>query len=210
MRWSEDGLLYVLFNNKLTVIDPETLDFRTLTDASRFDLGMDGDLYFTDLATNTILYRIQIDGEIVAEPPGLPLPVNNAGLEQPEESGKLPGWTSLFATSRDVYFERSSNKRYAGDYSLKTTDLVRTASVAVQSDPIPLVPGEEYTASTQIYIESGQPGFMFRFYNAEGQSLSTLKRIWMNRDFINGKSNSPRYGTGRNSLWQTNCGNQPL
>ncbi|WP_418037726.1 hypothetical protein [Paenibacillus xylanilyticus] len=175
MRWSEDGLLYVLFNNKLTVIDPETLDFRTLTDASRFDLGMDGDLYFTDLATNTVLYRIQIDGEIVAEPPGLPLPVNNAGLEQPEESGKLPGWTSLFATSRDVYFERSSNKRYAGDYSLKTTDLVRTASVAGQSDPIPLVPGEEYTASTQIYIESGQPGFMFRFYNAEGQSLSTLE-----------------------------------
>ncbi|WP_213505798.1 PQQ-binding-like beta-propeller repeat protein [Paenibacillus faecis] len=175
MRWSEDGLLYVLFNNKLTVIDPETLDFRTLTDASRFDLGMDGDLYFTDLATNTVLYRIKIDGEIVPEPPGLPLPVNNAGLEQPEESGKLPGWTSMFATSGDAYFERNGNKSYTGDYSLKTTDLIRTASVAVQSDPIALSPGGEYTASTQIYIESGQPGFMFRFYNAEGQSLSTLE-----------------------------------
>ncbi|WP_233476094.1 NHL repeat-containing protein [Paenibacillus sonchi] len=176
MRWSEDGLLYVLFNNKLTVIDPETLEFRTLTDASRFDLGRDGNLYFTDLATNTILYRIKIDGEIVPEPPGLPLPVNNAGVEQaPEGSGKLPGWTSLFATSGDVHFERSGDKSYAGDYSLHTTDLIRTASVAVQSDPIALSPGKEYSASTQVYIESGQPGLMFRFYNAEGQTLSTLE-----------------------------------
>ncbi|MGC5772595.1 PQQ-binding-like beta-propeller repeat protein [Paenibacillus pabuli] len=176
MRWSEDGLLYVLFNNKLTVIDPETLDFRTLTDASRFDLGMDGNLYFTDLATNTVLYRINIDGEIVPDPPGVPLPVNNAGVElAPDGNGKLPGWTSMFATSGDAHFERSGDKRYAGDYSLKTTDLIRTASVAVQSDPIAVSPGGEYTASTQIYIESGQPGFMFRFYNAEGQSLSTLE-----------------------------------
>ncbi|MGF9696624.1 hypothetical protein [Paenibacillus sp. MABNR03] len=176
MRWSEDGLLYVLFNNKLTVIDPETLDFKTLTDASRFDLGMDGNLYFTDLATNTVLYRINIDGEIVSDPPGVPLPVNNAGVELvPDGNGKLPGWTSMFATSGDAHFERSGDKRYAGDYSLKTTDLIRTASVAVQSDPIAVSPGGEYTASTQIYIESGQPGFMFRFYNAEGQSLSTLE-----------------------------------
>ncbi|KWX77103.1 PQQ-binding-like beta-propeller repeat protein [Paenibacillus jilunlii] len=176
LRWSEDGLLYVLFNNKLTVIDPETLEFRTLTDASRFDLGRDGNLYFTDLATNTVLYRIKIDGEIVPEPPGLPLPVNNAGVEQaPEGSGKLPGWTSMFATSGDVYFERSGDKSYAGDYSLHTTDLVRTASVAVQSDPIALSPGKEYSASAQIYIDSGQPGLMFRFYNAEGQTLSTLE-----------------------------------
>ncbi|MBT2289230.1 PQQ-binding-like beta-propeller repeat protein [Paenibacillus albidus] len=176
MHWSEDGLLYVLFNNKLTVIDPETLEFRTLTDALRFDLGRDGNLYFTDLATNTVLYSINIDGEIVPEPPGLPLPVNNAGVEQaPEGSGKLPGWTSMFATSGDAYFERSGDKSYAGDYSLQTTDLIRTASVAVQSDPIALSPGKVYSASAQIYIESGQPGFMFRFYNTEGQTLSTLE-----------------------------------
>ncbi|MCM3781665.1 hypothetical protein M3231_01650 [Neobacillus mesonae] len=176
MRWSEDGLLYVLFNNKLTVIDPETLEFKTLTDASRFDLGMDGNLYFTDLATNTVLYRIQVDGEIVPEPPGVPVPVVNAGLEElPGENGKITGWSSLFAVSDDVNFIQTAEQAYEGNYSLKTKDLVRTASVAVQSDPIHVVPGEEYTASTQIYIESGQPGFMFRFYNAQGGTLSTLE-----------------------------------
>ena len=96
-RWSEDGLLYVLFNNKLTVIDPETLEHRTLADTSRFDLHADGNLYFTDMQTNTILYRMEVDGEVIEEPPHTAVPVTNPGFEE-----ELKGWSPLFAPGKGV------------------------------------------------------------------------------------------------------------
>ncbi|MFD0693251.1 hypothetical protein ACFQZT_04015 [Paenibacillus sp. GCM10027628] len=175
LRWSEDGLLYVLFNSKLTVIDPQTLESRTLADTSRFDLGMDGNLYFTDQATNTILYRMKVDGEIVEEPPGIALPVRNAGLEENVNNGVIPGWTSLFATGADYRYEISGERSFSGSKSLKITDKLRTASVAVQSDKIPVKPGEEYQAGVNLYIESGQPGFMFRFFDKNNATISTLE-----------------------------------
>ncbi|MEV5027066.1 hypothetical protein [Paenibacillus sp. LPE1-1-1.1] len=175
LRWSEDGLLYVLFNNKLTVIDPETLDFRTLADTSRFDLGMDGNLYFTDQATNTILYRVKVDGEVVVEPPGIPLPVSNAGLEESVNNGAIPGWSSLFATGADYGYEISDKKSLTGSKSLLITDKLRTASVALQSDKIPVTPSEDYEAGVNLYIESGQPGFMFRFFDEKNATISTLE-----------------------------------
>ncbi|NMO94374.1 PQQ-binding-like beta-propeller repeat protein [Paenibacillus lemnae] len=175
MRWSEDGLLYVLFNNKLTVIDPETLDFRTLADTSRFDLGMDGHLYFTDSATNTILYRIQIDGEYIPEEPGTPQPVPNSGFE--EGSGtSIPGWSPLFAAGADTFYSISSEKVYKGSQSLKTVDRIRTGSVALQSDKIPVQGGLETEAGVQVYIESGQPGFMFRFYDENNATITTWEK----------------------------------
>lgn len=175
MRWSEDGLLYVLFNNKLTVIDPETLESRTLADTSRFDLGMDGNLYFTDQATNTILYRMEVDGEYVEPPPGLPVAVRNAGFEEPLSGSTIPGWSSLFATAPDYRYEISDVQRFTGARSLKIIDKLRTASVALQSAKIPVIPGEEYKASVNLYIESGQPGFMFRFFDKNNATLSTLE-----------------------------------
>ncbi|WP_169082983.1 PQQ-binding-like beta-propeller repeat protein [Paenibacillus sp. PL91] len=175
LRWSEDGLLYVLFNNKLTVIDPETLEFRTLADTSRFDLGMDGNLYFTDQATNTILYRMKVDGEVVVEPPGVPVPVANAGLEENVNNGAIPSWSSLFATGVDYGYEISDTKSLTGSKSLLITDKLRTASVALQSDKIPVIPGEDYEAGVNLYIESGQPGFMFRFFDDKNAAISTLE-----------------------------------
>ncbi|MDQ0887073.1 hypothetical protein QFZ81_002161 [Paenibacillus sp. V4I9] len=170
-----DGLLYVLFNNKLTVIDPQTLEFRTLADTSRFDLGMDGNLYFTDQATNTILYRMKVDGEIVEEPPGIPVSIRNAGLEDTVNNGVIPGWTSLFTTGTDYRFEINGDRSFSGSKSLKIADKLRTASVAVQSDKIPVKPGEEYQAGVNLYIESGQPGFMFRFFGKNNATISTLE-----------------------------------
>ncbi|SDD04617.1 hypothetical protein SAMN02799630_01992 [Paenibacillus sp. UNCCL117] len=175
LRWSEDGLLYVLFNNKLTVIDPVTLESRTLADTSRFDLGMDGDLYLTDQATNTILYRIDVDGEIVEEPPGVPVPVSNAGFEENGTTASIPGWKPLFATGADYFYELSSEKSLTGAKSLKVTDKLRTASVAVISDKVAVTGGEEYQANVNVYIESGQPGFMFRFFDKNNATLSTLE-----------------------------------
>jgi hypothetical protein len=175
LRWSKDGLLYVLFNNKLTVIDPDTLDFRTLADTSRFDLGMDGHLYFTDMQTNTILYRMEIDGEVVELPPGVPVPVSNYSLEDNLNNGAIPGWSPLFATGSGYRYEVSSERSFKGQKSLKTIDTLRTASVAVQSDKITVKPGEEYEAGVQIYIESGQPGFMFRFFDKNNATLTTLE-----------------------------------
>ncbi|WP_339296386.1 hypothetical protein MKY82_14350 [Paenibacillus sp. FSL W7-1279] len=170
LRWSEDGLLYVLFNNKLTVIDPETLEHRTLADTSRFDLHADGNLYFTDMQTNTILYRMEVDGEVVEEPPHTAVPVTNPGFEE-----ELKGWGPLFAPGNGYRYDRSTERSFTGTHSLKITDTLRTASVAVQSDPIPVIPGEEYTAGMNLYIESGQPGFMFRFFDSNNATISTLE-----------------------------------
>ncbi|PYI52148.1 hypothetical protein [Paenibacillus flagellatus] len=175
LRWSEDGLLYVLFNDKLTVIDPDTLDFRTLATTARFDLGMDGNLYLTDQQTNTILYRIQVDGDITEPYPDVPVPVANAGFEQPLAGSAIPGWSPLFATGNGYGYETSGERSFSGTKSLKTVDTLRTASVAVQSDKIPVTPGEEYVAGVHLYIESGQPGFMFRYFDKNNATLSTLE-----------------------------------
>ncbi|UUZ95471.1 carbohydrate binding domain-containing protein [Paenibacillus sp. P25] len=176
MRWSKDGLLYVLFNNKLTVIDPETLESRTITDASRFELGLDGNLYFTDSATNTVLYRIQVDGETKEPPAGIPVPVSNPGFEETASGSTVPGWTSLFATGTDKTFEISSTRSYSGSKSLKLIDRSRNASVALQSDKIPVTAGKNYTSSVQIYIESGQPSVMLRFFDSKNATITTLEK----------------------------------
>ncbi|ALC88808.1 hypothetical protein AM500_02585 [Bacillus sp. FJAT-18017] len=175
LRWSEDGLLYVLFNNKLTVIDPETLESRTLTDATRFDLGLDGHIYFTDAQTNTILYRMEVDGEIKEPFPDVSVPVKNAGFEEGGSTNAIPGWSPLFATGTGYSYELSSEKSFTGSYSLKTTDTRRDASVAVISDKVPVIPGEEYEAGVNLYIKSGQPGFMFRFFDKNNATISTLE-----------------------------------
>ncbi|WP_158299304.1 carbohydrate binding domain-containing protein [Paenibacillus antri] len=175
LRWSEDGLLYVLFNNKLTVIDPETLESRTLADTSRFDLGFDGHLYLTDMQTNTILYRIEVDGDIREPFPNVPLAVNNASFESPTSGSAIPGWSPFFAPGAGYSYEVSGARSHTGGFSLKTTDATRTGSVAVIGDKIPVTPGEEYEAGAHLYIESGQPGLMFRFFDANNNTISTLE-----------------------------------
>lgn len=175
LRWSSDGLLYVLFNNKLTVIDPKTLDFRTIADASRFELGVDGNLYITDAATNTILYRIEVDGDIQAPPAGIPLAVANAGFEESGAGGTVPGWSPMFAVGSGYNYTVGENHVASGAKSLNIKDTLRTASVALQSDKIPVEPGTTYTAGMKIYIQSGQPSFMFRFYNASDAETGTLQ-----------------------------------
>ncbi|MDI4646320.1 hypothetical protein [Cohnella hashimotonis] len=175
LRWSADGLLYVLFNNKLTVVDPKTLDFRTIADASRFELGVDGNLYMTDAATNTILYRIQVDGEIEAPPAGIPLAVANAGFEEAGTAGAVPGWSPMFAVGSGYNYAVGGDRVFSGAKSLNIKDTLRTASVALQSDRIPVEPGKVYTAGMKIFIQSGQPSFMFRFYNASDAEVGTLQ-----------------------------------
>jgi hypothetical protein len=164
-----------LFNNKLTVIDPETLESRTLADTSRFDLGMDGNLYLTDMQTNTILYRIEVDGDIREPFPNVPLAVNNAGFESPTSGATIPGWSPFFAPGAGYSYEVSGARSRTGGFSLKTTDATRTGSVAVIGDKIPVTPGEEYEAGAHLFIESGQPGLMFRYFDAKNNTVSTLE-----------------------------------
>ena len=93
----------------------------------------------------------------------------------------------LFAPGNGYRYDRGTERSFTGTHSLKITDTLRTASVAVQSDPIPIIPGEEYTAGMNLYIESGQPGFMFRFFDAITRPSPPWKPIWMNRDWHNGR-----------------------
>ncbi|WJH32941.1 hypothetical protein N6H14_22230 [Paenibacillus sp. CC-CFT747] len=102
-------MLYVLFNDKLTVIDPETLESRILANTSRFDLGWDGNLYLTDMQTNTILYRIEVDGEVTEEPPHLPVPVRNPGFEE-----GLAGWTPCLQREPVITMKSAPRRPSAG------------------------------------------------------------------------------------------------
>ena len=173
IRWSEDGLLYVLFNDKLTVIDPDTLESRTLTDAARFDLGWDGNIYFTDWQTNTYLYRIEVDGDIEEPFPDVSIPVSNAGFEEGGTTNNIPGWSPFFAPGNGFSYELTTERSFTGSTSLKTIDTLRTASVAVIGDKVPVIPGETYEAGVNLYIESGQPGIMFRFYDTNNREITT-------------------------------------
>ncbi|MBD1379369.1 FIMAH domain-containing protein [Metabacillus arenae] len=60
LKWSEDGLLYALVGVKLYVINPDTLDFKFVTKAVSFDLGKDGNIYFSKYDNRTIMAKIEV------------------------------------------------------------------------------------------------------------------------------------------------------
>ncbi|WP_053362653.1 hypothetical protein [Bacillus sp. FJAT-27251] len=57
IRWSEDGLIYTNLAGKLTVIDPNSLEFETLDEAELMTIGDDGNIYYADKAN---LMKIEV------------------------------------------------------------------------------------------------------------------------------------------------------
>lgn len=59
LRWGQDGLLYTTIARYITVIDPNTLNYRTLSDTptNLMDIGIDGSVYYT---SGPNLYRIPV------------------------------------------------------------------------------------------------------------------------------------------------------
>jgi hypothetical protein len=59
LRWGQDGLLYTTIARYITVFDPNTLNYRTLSDTQTnlMDIGIDGSVYYTSGPT---LYKLPI------------------------------------------------------------------------------------------------------------------------------------------------------
>ncbi|NQX58122.1 cadherin-like beta sandwich domain-containing protein [Paenibacillus qinlingensis] len=59
LRWGQDGLLYTTIARNITVFDPNTLNYRTLSDTQTnlMDIGIDGSIYYT---SGPNLYKLPV------------------------------------------------------------------------------------------------------------------------------------------------------
>ncbi|WP_221569119.1 carbohydrate binding domain-containing protein [Alkalihalobacillus sp. TS-13] len=165
LEWSEAGLLYVNTGGNLYVIHPETLEFKYITRTVSFDIGEDGDIYFSPYNNRTVLSKIEvIDYDYTWEP----LEVGNSSFESGFEQ-----WTSMFDTGDEYTYEVTSEAAYTGDQSLKVYDQVRNNTVAVYSDPIPVEPGKEYLSEVMMNLISGTPSLLVRIYDEDGNQVQS-------------------------------------
>ncbi|GIP39854.1 hypothetical protein J31TS4_31340 [Paenibacillus sp. J31TS4] len=170
IRWGSDGLMYTTLAGKLTVIDPSDLDSVALATTSLMTLGNDGNIYY---AADTKLMKVEVakgSGEL---PIDIQVPIRNGSFDMGKEDGTIPGWSSMFAVTPNVSYGISSERYASAPSSLKITDAATTETVAVWSDPIPVVPGTEYTANAQLYLQSGRTLASFNFYDANGKQLDS-------------------------------------
>ncbi|CAM3742071.1 carbohydrate binding domain-containing protein [Marinicrinis lubricantis] len=178
IRVSDDGMLYTTIGNYISVVDPETLEYRMLDEGSMMDIGNDGMIYY---AKGTKLMKVAPDyvrpNEPDPEEPNQGRPNNlldNPGFEEPVTESQIPGWSWGY-TSIDPapnYFEVTSDRAYEGSHSLRLVDVETTKSNLVQSIPIAVNPGEQYTAAAQVYLETGRLQFLVQFYDESGNYLS--------------------------------------
>lgn len=186
--FGEDGLLYTDIGGKLTVADPETLDYVTLVgtgaEVDFIALAKDGqgneNIYFLDNSTTTLKMVPVIDGGEVVIPPVEPseinVPIFNPGFEEGLSTNRSSGWSSLFsAITANVSFGISTERSKTGNSSLKIVDKAQNETVFVQSDYIPVVPGVEYTASAQLFMEDGSVSFFLRYFDETGKQVGADK-----------------------------------
>jgi hypothetical protein len=64
IRWSDDGLMYTTLAGKLTVIDPASLEYETLSSTELMTLGDDGAIYYSKGAS---LMKIEVSEKITHE-----------------------------------------------------------------------------------------------------------------------------------------------
>ncbi|WP_062108754.1 FIMAH domain-containing protein [Bacillus niameyensis] len=164
LEFSKDGFLYAKAGNNLYVINPETLDFKFITHTWAFDLGEDGNIYLSKQENRTVLSKIEVIDPTEYE--WKPIPFTNQGFES-----DLDGWTSMFGTADDANFEISTDVVFSGEQSLKINDQSRSISVALYSENIPVVPGQEYLGEVMMNIVSGQSSFLLRMYDENNKQL---------------------------------------
>lgn len=174
LRWGTDGMLYTDLNGKLTVIHPTTLEFQNLgVNTQLFTLGNDGNIYY---AASSKLYMIPVthgdntvDPEEPEEPVEPKLNVWNGSFEKPLQGSAIPGWSNILQPTANTSFQLSSDKAFSGKNSLKVIDTSSSEAIAIGSMPVEVLPGEAYTMTAQLFIETGRTSFLARFYDETGK-----------------------------------------
>lgn len=172
LEFDDDGYFYGTSMGNLFKFNPITWEMTILSEnASLFTRDVEGNIYF---ARGTELFTY-IKDKTEIEPPEtvkIDVEVKNADFEQETENGVIPGWTETWS-SENAFYSISDQRSYKGNHSLRLEDNSQTETVAVISDPIDIVPGMDYTAQSQVYLEEGRSIFILRFYDEGGNEIES-------------------------------------
>jgi outer membrane protein assembly factor BamB len=183
LRWGEDGYLYTTLGAKVTVVDPESMETVPLQTSALMTLGDDGHIYYTE---GPNLMRIQVaEGTPPPEIVEYEVPLSNPGFEAPVTDGSILGWT-VQSSSPNAQAAVTNEKSSSGQFSLKLEDKSTAEKVEVISDPVPVIPGKEYTARTKLFLEEGRTIYSLLFYDEAGNMIKQ----------------HVAYATGNRGVWQ--------
>ncbi|MEH7235366.1 FIMAH domain-containing protein [Bacillus sp. JJ1562] len=183
--FGEDGLLYTDIGGKLAVVDPksEDLDHVSLIEngpeVTFIELAYDDkgnqNIYFVDGDKHFLKMIPVIDGgKLPVEPvyETVPVAFSNPGFEETVgENNRIPGWSSLFGITGNVSYAVTNEKVKTGNSALKIRDTAQNETVFVQSDPIPVQTGVEYTGTVELYLEDGSASFFIRYFDESGKQV---------------------------------------
>ncbi|MCQ6562297.1 hypothetical protein [Paenibacillus mendelii] len=160
-RFSSDGLLYSDAAGKLVVIDPETMGYTLIRDkASLFTLDRNDNLYVGD-ATRLLRYAPFAKPDAPDGEPEGPskryLDIRNAGFEDVNEDGSIPGWTVTSFLEGYAAVSVTDEKRAAGSTSVKLVDSSDKSAVELKSDPVRVKPGRQYTVNFNMFLDGSFP-----------------------------------------------------
>ncbi|MGZ9587369.1 cohesin domain-containing protein [Paenibacillus marinisediminis] len=101
------------------------------------------------------------------------LDIRNAGFEEDLVGTDIPGWKPWWKPYENAYYEVTTERAYSGTHSVKFTDTSTTQGAILQSDPLPVTPGVEYTASAMMYLEDPTvaASFLLRFYDENDKQV---------------------------------------
>lgn len=101
--------------------------------------------------------------------------IPNAGFEAPVTDSDIPGWTPLWKPYEDAYYEITTDRAYSGKQSVRFKDTSTTKGAILQSAPLPVKPGIEYTASAMMYLEEPTVAatLLLRFYDENNKQVGT-------------------------------------
>ncbi|RLQ94858.1 carbohydrate binding domain-containing protein [Falsibacillus albus] len=94
----------------------------------------------------------------------------NAGFEESEVNGKIPGWTQDFGTGGIVITDQEHS---SGEHSLRINDAGST-NYGIISDNVPVNPGWEYVASAKMKSTGGSGEIYIRFFDKNGSYITGM------------------------------------
>ena len=170
LRWDPEGILYTTLGSRIVAIDPSTMAHTVIpgTQTNLMVLGPDGNLYYN---TASMLKKITVSKE---QPPvykDVEVSLVNGGFEATGESGSIPGWERFGFVAGAAEYAVTTEGASEGVRSLKITDTSTTAEGGVISLPFAVEPGLEYTAKSDIFLQSGRVIFAMKYYDAAGSEI---------------------------------------
>lgn len=93
----------------------------------------------------------------------------NGGFEEPMVDGAVPGWTAR--GGGDLVATVVTDPVYAGAQAASLVDPDDDFSAGLMSDTMPVVAGDSYQLSMQVYVREGHPTGYVYFYDDAGSQL---------------------------------------